>query len=456
MKRIKYILLLTMTIASFLGCKKESYVAAFEDLPHERIKAQMDTLNNLLVNTPNGWVGTMSTGLGGGFGFYMTFDNNEYVNMYADLTDGAASTVKRSRYRVRQDAGAALTFDTYTYISILNNPEASAFGGTQREGFRSDIDFIYDRSNGDTLVMIGKRYRQVFTLVKATADQKARYEAGSYLTAINAFKQYFVSNPNSYFEIGTQKISVEANSATSMASGKRLTLTTITDNKVVTATQKFAYTIDNMQIVAGGLKFNDILFTKLAWKNSTTLAIYDNTGKEYILNNNPTPLLPLHMLWGSKYTGMLSDFKQINPGTSTDGAAILNYYHNNLSNPNPPRLLDYSFNCGNIRLTWDVVNKRLNFLGWHTQSGCSGNPTAPSGGWTTTAVYNYTKTDDGVYTFTLRAAASGGYVTNITTQMNNFLLNNTVRFDYYVDAGVVYGNMISVTNPNINMTFRVY
>ncbi len=446
MKSIKYILLLTMTLASFLGCKKESYVAAFEDLPHERIKAQLDTLNNLLVNTPNGWVGTMSTGLGGGFGFYMTFDNNEYVNMYADLTNTSASTVKRSRYRVRQDAGAALTFDTYTYISILNNPETSAFGGTLREGFRSDIDFIYDRSNGDTLVMIGKRYRQVFTLVKATADQKARYEAGSYLTAMNAFKQYFVTNPNSYFEIGTQKISVEANSNTTMASGKRLTLTTITDNKVVSATQKFAYTIDNMQIVAGGLKFNDIVFTKLGWKNSTTMAIYDATGKEYILNNSPTPLLPLHMLWGAKYTGMRSDFKVINPGTSTDGATILNYYHNNLNNSG---LLGFSFNCGNITLVWDVVNKRLTLNGFSSQNNCGG-------GWTTSAVYNYTKDDNGRYTFTLRSALSGGYTTNILLPFNTFLLNNTVRFDYYLSGSTVYANMISETNPATNMTFIMY
>lgn len=446
MKRIKYILLLTMTIASFWGCKKESYVAAFEDLPHQRIKAQMDTLNNLLLNTPNGWVGTMSTGLGGGFGFYMTFDNNEYVNMYADLTNTSASTVKRSRYRVRQDAGAALTFDTYTYISILNNPETSAFGGTLREGFRSDIDFIYDRSNGDTLVMIGKRYRQVFTLVKATADQKARYEAGSYLTAINAFKQYFVTNPNSYFEIGTQKISVEANSNTTMASGKRLTLTTITDNKVVSATQKFAYTIDNMQIVAGGLKFNDIVFTKLGWKNSTTMAIYDATGKEYILNNSPTPLLPLHMLWGAKYTGLRSDFKVINPGTSTSGAAILNYYHNNLNNA---ALLGYSFNCGRITMVWDVVNKRLTLNGFSSQDNCGG-------GWTTAIVYNYTKTENGLYTFTLRTAASGGYTANILTQMNTFLLNNTIKFDYSLSGSTVYANMISETDPATNMTFIMY
>lgn len=406
----------------------------------------MNTLTDLLVNTPNGWIGTLSTGLGGGYAFYMNFEDDEYVNMYADLTNTSAGTVKRSRYRVRADAGAALTFDTYTYISILNNPEPSAFGGNVRDGFRSDIDFIYERSGGDSLILIGKRYRQRFTLVKATPAQKAKYEAGEYLTEVNKFKQYFVDNPNSYFELGANKISVEANSSNTMATGKRLTLTSIVDNKVVSATQKYAYTIDKMETVAGGLSFQGKRFMRLGWKNATTLAIYDSVGTEYVLNNSPTPLLPLHMLWGAKYSGMRSDFKVINPGTSAGGESILNYYHNNLNNAG---ILGYSFNCGYITITWDLVNRRLNLNGFSSQNNCGG-------GWTTTAVYNYTKDDNGLYTFTLRSALSGGYTTNILLPFNTFLLNNTIKFDYYLSGSTVYANMISETNPTTNMTFVMY
>jgi len=446
MRLIKSILVIITAAAAFFGCKKESYVAAFDEKPHERVQKQMDTLSTRLKSS-TGWVGTLSTGLGGGYGFYMTFDNQEVVKMYADLTNPTASTVKESRYSVKQDAGAMLSFDTYTYISILNNPETSAFGGTLREGFRSDIDFIYDRSTEDTIVLIGKRYRQTFTLVKATAAQKTKYEAGEYLTAITGFKQFFTSNPNSYFELNGTKVAVEVNSSNTMASGKRLTLTGLFDNAITSATQQYAYTIDKMDIVAGGLKFRGIIFKRLAWKNSTTLAIYDSNGNEYILNNSPTPLLPLHLLWGAKYSGMRSDFKVINPGTSTAGATILNYYHNNLNNTTVSG--GFSFNCGNITMTWDITNKRLNLNGFCSQNNCGS-------GWTTTGVYNYTKDDNGVYTFTLRTALSGGYVTNHLAPMHNFLISNTVKFDYYVDGGTVYGNMISVNNPGTNMTFVLY
>lgn len=444
MKKIAFFILIVFLATGFTGCKKKSFVSAFDEDPQERMAEQIKLVQTTLTTAENGWIGVLPTGLGGGYGFYMNFDQSQFVNMYGDLMDSSASKARQSQYRVKADMGADLVFDTYTYISLLNDPDASAFGGNTRDGFRSDIDFIYDHITGDSLIFIGKRYRQPFSLVKATAAQKARYLNGEYLTGINAYKKFFTDNPNSFIVLDNgNKAAVEPNVTNSLLAGKRITLTTIDAGGTVTAAAgKFAFTIDNMQILDSGVTLNGTKFVKVAWKNATTLAMYSSTGKEYIINNNPTPLLPLYKLWGSKYNALYGNFKTIYPGTSPSGTDTLNYYYNGLGSG----ATGYVFNWGSIKLTWDIVNKRLKFDGFCSQNG-------GANGWTTTIMYTYTVDNNGVYTFTLLSAASGGYVAKIMTKLDNFIRNNHIAFDYYSNSGTLYGKMASTDDPSIVMTF---
>ncbi len=444
MKKIIYFLLTALLTISFFGCEKESYVAKFDKLPQERMKVQIDSVQSILTGAENGWIGTLPTAQGGGYAFYMQFDKEGYVNMVADLTDKTATEVKKSEYRIRQDMGAALTFGTYTYISILNNPDTSAFSGERGFGFKSDINFIYDHATEDSIVFIGKRYRQPFSLGKATAEQKDKYLNGDYLTAIDKWKTFFTDNSNLYFDYSNDlKVSVEANTGNSMNAGKRITLTALYGkDSVASVTQLFAFTMDQMVILNGGLMFDGINFVKIAWKDEHILALYDDTGKEYVLKASPTPLLPLYMLWGTKYNGMLSGYMQIYPGTSQNGADILNFYHQNLCG-----YLPYCFDYGKIEFVWNTINNRLEVKGTSYQGGSEGNH------WSTTIKFDYTVDDNGVYTFTLRDDFSGGYVSEIMIPLKDFLLNNKVKFDYYVDGTDVYGAMESITDPSIVMTF---
>jgi hypothetical protein len=444
MKKIIFFLLIISLGAAFTGCTKKSFVNAFDESPEERMAAQIDLVENTLTTAENGWIGMLPTGIGGGYGFYMTFDKDKFVNMYADLVDTTASKVRKSQYRVKADMGADLVFDTYTYITLLNDPDNSAFGGNTRDGFRSDIDFIYDHSTPDSLIFIGKRYRQTFSLVKATAAQKARYLNGEYLTSINAFKKFFNDNPNAYITLDNgDKAAVEPNTGNSLLAGKRITLTTISANGTVSsAGEKFAFTVDNMNILDDGVTLAGTKFVKLAWKNATQLALYSSTGKEYIINNNPIPLLPLYKLWGTKYNALFGNFKTIYPGTSAAGADTLNYYYNNLSTG----LTGYVFNWGSLKFNWDIANNRLKLDGFCSQNG-------GTNGWITTITYSYTVDANGVYTFTLYSAATGGYTAKILTKLDNFMRSNRISFDYYVDNGTVYGKVASPDNAATVMTF---
>lgn len=445
----KIVIFISLISAILLtNCKKQGYVAAFDKLPQERMSEQIAQVKKTLTSADNGWIATLPTASGGGYSFYMSFDDKEFVNMYADLTNESAANIAPSRYRVKADMGADLVFDTYNYITLLNDPNPDAFGGTIRDGFKSDLDFIYDRSSADSIVFIGKRYRQPLIMVKATQQQAAAYKNGGLLDKINEFKDFFSENENAYIELGNGlKVAVEPNSSNSLEAGKRITFTALMDDgSVKSVLSKFAYTIDQMALLDSGVTINDVNFNHLALSDAGDLIAYTPSGQEFTVKNNPTPILPLFRLWGSKYTGMYSDYKEIYPGTSPEGNEILTYFHDNLDNHN--KLIGFPFNYGYIDLLWDAINKRLKFDGFSSQNG--GNS-----GWITEIVYNYSVDEDGIYTFTLRSAANGGYVGNIMTKLNDFLLNNRISFDYFNSNGHIYSQMKSVDNPNITMTFEL-
>lgn len=445
---MKKVLFYIAILSIMVSCKKTSYVAKFDKTPQERVAEKISLVSTTLAGSTTGWVATLSTQSGGGFGFYMSFDNNQNVSMYADLTDASSSVAGKSYYRVKQDNGIGLVFDSYNYISMLDDPSAAVYGGTAKVGYGSDIEFTFDRVNGDSIVFVGKKYRQPFVLVKATAAQKTAYEAAGLKTAIDKFKAFFTENRNPYVEIvsgsASLKIGVTPSLSTSMATGKRVDFTGVLgDGKTINSKgAKFAYNLTGADFLNGGFVYEGIRFVKFAWKDATTLAAYDSTGKEYIIKNSLVPLLDINLLWGTKFTGLRSEYKQINPGTSASGTTILNAYHNNLTAAS----LGFNFNYGRMDLTWNRVNKRLSFDGFTSQNG-------GTSGWTANITYSYTVNADGSYKFTTFAAASGNYSAPVMVQLDSFLKNNDVKFDYYTDNGILYCKMSSVNDPTIIMTW---
>ena len=59
-----------MVLLAFAGCKKEEELN-FDDRPEVRMNQSIAELNNILTSSPNGWIATMPTLTGGGYGFYM-------------------------------------------------------------------------------------------------------------------------------------------------------------------------------------------------------------------------------------------------------------------------------------------------------------------------------------------------------------------------------------------------
>lgn len=167
----------------------------FYGSPEQRMSDSLEFVRNRLVGAPNGWKGGFATGLKGGYGFYFTFKENQEVEMLSDFSNETAQVPSLSTYRVSPLFSPTLVFDTYNYISLMYDPVPGVANGKAGEGFQSDIEFLYERSNRDTLFFKGKKYEHPFFLVEATAQEKQLFVNDG----INAFKNAFAADYNDAF-----------------------------------------------------------------------------------------------------------------------------------------------------------------------------------------------------------------------------------------------------------------
>ncbi|WP_316801040.1 DUF4302 domain-containing protein [Pedobacter frigidisoli] len=450
MKKILYLFIFLLSMA---GCKNSSFESAFDELPEARMQAAIAKVNTTLTSAQNGWIATLPTQAGGGYGFFVTFDGaTQVVKMYSDLTGASSTTVGVSTYRVKANAGAELIFDTYNSISLLDDPDPASFAGVTGSGHKSDVEFIYDHSTADSIIFTGKKYRQPFKLVKATAAQKAAYESGGYKTAIDKFKSFFATTSNPYIEIvsgsTTLKGGINFDFTTSVASGKRVNFTgLLADGTVGSGSSKFAFKLDGVDFLGSGLAYSGVTFLKALWKDATTLVFYDVAGKEYIVKSNPTPLLPLYILIGSGYKSVIVPNATTFPGWGSDfitrrAAATTG-------------LARWNIGAGSLRFqsmtfTFNDVTKKMSI-----------KIDAPDGtnSFSLTFDYTYTKTADGVFKF--NQGTLGGNESAIGPDLAPLLgqrINvDTFTVDYFTHptTGVVMALFKSVQNPTFTFTGNI-
>lgn len=434
-------------LSMMISCKKTSYVPAFDKSPQERAADQINLVSTTLTGAPNGWIATLPTQAGGGYSFYVNFDNQQNVIMYGDLTDASASTSIKSYYRVKQDIGTDLVFDSYTYISMLDDPNSSILGGASKIGYNSDIDFIYDRSSADSIIFTGKKYRQSFKLVKATAAQKASYEAAGLKTAIDKFKNFFTTVKYPYIDIvsgaTTIKAGVNINSTNNLTAGKRTNFTgVLADGKTIgSGSAKFAFTLDGASILNSGLTYAGITFVRFTWKDATTLALYDNTGKEYIIKSSPSPVTSLYLLIGTGYSTVTV------PNATTYAGWGADYVARRATAANAMLNGGYALRLEQMAYTFNDLNKKLTL-----KVNMPQNATQYVG----TLNYNYTKTDAGVFKFNFVDADGNGaiivpFMASLLAQRLNV---DTFTVDYLVDpvTGGLFAQFTSVQNPTFSFS----
>lgn len=444
-KAIKILLYSSLFVLLATSCQKNKVDLVFDEKPNERIFEKIDSLNKALVAAQYGWKATVGTGLKGGYGFYFDFNDQQIVGMIADLTDESSTELVESNYRVKQDNGVTLIFDTYNYISMLNDPVASVYDGTTREGLRSDLEYTFDYSTEDTLAFIGKRYRNALVLVKASKEESEQYRSGKYNEAIGKTKTFFLDNSNPYIDVNSEGATYMMGIAINTNTKIIELASQLPDGSTSASTGKFAFSLEGLTIIDGGIEYRGHNFVTVKWQGDKLLFISDK-GDEYEIENSLQPILPLYKLIGSKYVGFRSPYLTYFPGTSPAGLQILQRYHNGMASG----ATGFRFDTGYMDLEFDVLNKRVKLNGSSSQITSTGSVNS----WITTIIYNYELDDaTGIYTLTLREAASGGYVSAVMDQMHDFLLSSRIKFDYEIDGNNVYAKIIGVDKPEVEMTF---
>jgi hypothetical protein len=175
MKRILLYFILPMIV--FSACSKdEDY--KFDQSPEDRINSKLAEYQAALLSSPIGWNATIATGSGGIFHFFFQFNDSNRVFMYSDFDLAAATTRGESSYRLKALQQPTLIFDTYSYLHMLADPDASVNGGNYGEGLISDFEYIIDMANADSIKLTGRYNGTKLTLLKASQQDLDNWQNG--------------------------------------------------------------------------------------------------------------------------------------------------------------------------------------------------------------------------------------------------------------------------------------
>ncbi len=226
--------LLLVTLLS--GCEKDDNDPAPGERPDERLNEVLSAYKAQLVGAEHGWKATLYPEGGSAYSFLFNFKENDRVVTLGDISAAAATTPLESTYRLKAAQKPSLLFDTYTYLHVLADPDATKSGGEWGQGRSSDYEFSFDQVSPDSIVLTGNYHDSRLVLVRATADEAASYISSIYeniqaFEGINNFSLYFKQ-----LRVGGQAFDIKVNTVL-----RTITITYDEGNEVKTFTTGYYY-----------------------------------------------------------------------------------------------------------------------------------------------------------------------------------------------------------------------
>jgi len=311
MKKIFYFICFVLLAMSCTKSKEVELELGSD--PDSRISDTLSYVRKTLVDAPYGWKASLTTEYSGGYGFYMQFGDNDRVKMVADLNDATSSELKESTFRVRQIMAATLSFDTYNYLTMLQDPNPGTYGGQAGKGMGSDVEFDYVKTHGDTLFFEGRKFQKPLILVKANESEASKYIAKDYLNTITKNRTFFKKNPLTSIVVD----GVEAEIAFGFSTKKMSVVVANSDGTFSSSFADFCSTIDGLEIVGGALLGNAKI-ERFIWKDENSIVGIDSGGKEYPVKINSSSVIPYITALGTSFSIItIPDVTTFN-GWSTD------------------------------------------------------------------------------------------------------------------------------------------
>jgi hypothetical protein len=331
----KQFIYLLVAVSLTTACTKN--IDPFMPNPDERLIKILGDYEDTLVAAPNGWKAYLYPGAGGGYSFYMTFDHKNNVTMLSDIDTVTGLTPKTSTYRLKALQQPSLLFDTYNYLHILTDPDETKNGGARGTGLSSDLEFAYLVTGTQGFAMIGLANQCPFYLVKASADEAAKFNAGGLKQMIKNNDAFLKNNKYTYLQFTDgKKIQVSI-------SKKVISLTYVEGSKVITTSSSFLFTLKGIQ-TRDSLKYANNSFSELLWDAALQSYYVVVNGVRTNVLPSVSPIVPFYLQYGkdkdyslitvntATLTGLSADFLSVYATAKAGLAAVGN---------NAGRVLDY-------------------------------------------------------------------------------------------------------------------
>ncbi len=347
MKLFKNILFALCAVCFLPSCEKE-VIITLDNSADIKIQQTIDSYITTLSEARYGWLVDVDTNEGY-YQFLMHFTDDNFVTMYTDnlkYPDYNARP-KRSTYNIRSLQRITLSFDTYSYLAIINDPEDKISGGSGNQGLETDFDFEIVSYEDGVFNMTGRINRVNARMRKATMSEMRAVEDGGLM---NSLKNLINYKSNEFISFSTNKTDVSI-----IFKMRTMDIAYFTENDVlieetVDLNIRPTYDIE----LTESFDIEGISLTGFKWDNSKKEYSAVVGSSLFQLDSGEKSIIPFYRLFGynKKYTEIASSISMYGSNMSNYIYRLMNY-SSNVANATDANIVFITDESGNpcMRLT---------------------------------------------------------------------------------------------------------
>ena len=339
MKKIFYVLIPVLFALVASSCDRD-YDDNYMGNADERLTAAMNKYQRALASAQNGWIANVWTN-DGIYRFYMSFTTDNRVTMVSDNMNynGFDNKAQTTSYRFKALQRPTLIFDTYSYLSVICDPDNSVSWGSDNQGLETDFEFEVAAFEHGQFELVGRTHRTRATLVPATEEEEdtALNPATGMIGQFATLQQYFAQG---FPYIGTDFGQTELN-----IGYRYMYAAYLVDGEPVQTETVYTIVDFNQDILLEEpLAIGDIEISRLTWEPAQKAYIAELTdGGELPVKLAPDHIIPLYRYLGAE-EGKIYNVLFVNMAMVSGEYA---FYES--SNPLTSAIIAYDRDLGRIR-----------------------------------------------------------------------------------------------------------
>lgn len=391
----------------------------------------------MLQSSDNGWKAVLIPQPGKMYSLFFTLEAAGKISLYADTDTIAARKPTITPYAVQltQSVNPTLIFGEGSNLDRVPHPNNAGV----------DKAYSFKYTKGDTLYLMGNQYGDVLKLVKATKNDHDSYLASGLKTTMQAVASYLSTVRFLYITPEPGKVIQFA--ANPISKGIYVTYL---DNGAKFFGSDYAYSLKGIEL-KNAMTLPGYQASEIFWDGTSKKLYTLYNGARVDLQASPIPVIPMHYLLGSEYpagTAVLSPNAGNLPGWSAKFYNLWLIDDNGLSAKN----ISLYYIALDLHLKTNTMDLRVSYY---------------SDDKLVRAVfpYTFTKTAEGIFSFTPQAIDSSPegenatFIKNYLPHILSVINVNRFRIEYYdayEELGGVIPKYISVDDADLYFTGLFY